>query len=276
MRLLKKLRSRLAFSAMKFSYIPVEDISCERFTPENVRELERFRASVAKLGVIVPLTVVRRKGQFEVVSGARRLAAARACGLERVPCVVIRASEAELNMIKLADNNHRRDPNFAVTADELRALVYSHGCSIGEAAEIAGLDFDEAANILRTLRLGDDMLGAMMKAGLSQKHALALLRLGDDRIRESALIEMAYRQISPDAADAYIDALLRHGEKPAPRQKNPIYVMKDVRIFLNSIEHGLEIMRAAGIEARSETKTGAREITLTVKIPCTKEELSAG
>lgn len=276
MRLIKKRRAKAALASMRLAYIPAEDIVCETYTAENVTELERFRASVARLGILVPITVVRRRGHFEVISGARRFAAARACGMERVPCLVIRANDEAISVIRLADNSQRRAPGFSYMAQELRELVYSGGCSVGEAAEFAGLGFDEAADMLHTLRLGDDILTAMGKAGLTQEHALALLRLGDEKLRESALLEMAYRQIPPEAADGYVDALLRHGEKPAPPVGTQIFVMKDVRLFLNSIDRAVDIMRSAGIDAESSTASAEDEIVLTVRIPLADRELNAG
>jgi ParB family chromosome partitioning protein len=118
------------------------------------------------------------------------------------------------------------------------------------------------------------MLTAIKKVGLTHRHAKALLRLSDDKVREAALCEMAYRNIDGDSADKYIDALLNHGEEAAVAPPRQIYVMKDVRLFLNSVEHGIEIMKNGGIDAQCFHVSDGEGVTLTIKIPCGTEKLT--
>lgn len=259
----------------RFKYINPTLIHTPDVCFDSQAQYEGFKKSIQQLGVIVPIIVRKQPDGYELICGAKRLKAAVDCGFERVPCVILKVSDSEADKIRLAENHQRAEPNFVTTAEGLKKLIYSYGLSIEDAAEIAGLPLEEATGLLHTLRLGQNMLTAIRKIGFTQRHAKALLRLNDDNVREAALCEMAYRSIEADAAEKYIDALLSHGEEAAPSPPRQIYVMKDVRFFLNSVEHGVEIMRNGGIEAECSHISDNQGVTLTIRIPCATEQLNA-
>ena len=68
------------------------------------------------------------------------------------------------------------------------------------------------------------------------------------------------------ASEEYIEALLESGEKEGPG-KRPVYVIKDVRLFLNSVNRGMETIRRAGVDARYDKQESEETITITIQIP---------
>lgn len=264
------------FRKLRIKYIHVDDINTDGM-PERIQpEYEALEKSVARYGILSPLVVRSREEDYALICGGRRLSAARACGLKKVPCLVTRCTQEEEEALRIIDNHQRLQPDFTLTAEALKALIYSRGYSIGEAAKLAGLTFDDAAEKLRTLSLGRKLLRAVVTGGLTQRHAAALLRLGDDRARETALCEMAYRRIGEYSADGYVDALINHGETPASPPAGRVYVMKDVRMFLNTVDHGVSIMKSGGIDAAWESSSVGGDMVITVTIPGAAEKLSAG
>ena len=68
--------------------------------------------------------------------------------------------------------------------------------------------------------------------------------------------------------EGYIESLLQSAPRTKPRR--PSFIIKDVRLFLNSINHSMDIMRRAGVDACCGREETEDTITLTIRIPKTK------
>lgn len=120
--------------------VPIGDIDCPR--PVDIATLEPLVRSIAALGVLQPLLVRGRTGRLDVISGARRLAAAARAGLTYVPCVVHTCDEARARAIQDAADvrGSREDAQPALpdtAAQGLRELAHSLG-SIESCLQLLG------------------------------------------------------------------------------------------------------------------------------------------
>lgn len=257
------------FRRRRLRSIPISSIACTQATdlPQGDSGLQALAASVSRNGLLSPL-IVRRSGKtYELVCGRRRLEAAKMCGLRRVPCAITGAGQAECAVMRLSEDLHRREPDFVEIALGLKELVSVHGFSLEEAALCTGLTTQQVTLKLRTLMLPMHMLLAIRDSGLTQRHALALLRISSENIREAALCEMAYLDMGPEAAEKYVDKLLRtRSPRELPGQRLT-YIVKDVRMFLNSVSHGMDMMRGCGIDAECIREDSDNCIKLTIRIP---------
>ena len=68
------------------------------------------------------------------------------------------------------------------------------------------------------------------------------------------------------AAEEYVEGLLQKKQRQAPPRR-PVYIIKDVRLFLNSVSRGMETIRRAGVDARCEQQEDEESITSTIQIP---------
>ncbi len=229
-----------------------------QFDQEALRELA---ASIMRYGVLQPLTVRKRGRGYELVSGERRLRAAKMAGLKTVPCVVLDVNTSESASMSLVENIHRRDLDFIEEAEAIEKLIRVFGLSQDEAARRIGRSQSAVANKLRILKLPGDMLYVIRQTGLTERHARALLRLGDNEAREKALSEIVKKRLNVAKTEEYIDSLLA-GEK-----KKPVIVLSDVRLFLNSVPRGMDVMKRSGIAAESSRKETEKDIVLTIRIP---------
>ena len=109
------------------------------------------------------------------------------------------------------------------------------------------------------------MLAALRSAQLTERHARALLRLPGEAERLEAVRVIASKQMNVAKTEAYIDALLARAARP--RQGMRKFVLKDVRLFLNSVDHHLETMKKAGICAACTREDTEDEIVLTIRLP---------
>ena len=159
-----------------------------------------------------------------------------------------------------------RDLHYLEEAAAIARLIATYGLSQEQAAERLGKSQSAIANKLRLLRLSPDCVRLLREHDLSERHARALLRLTDEEDRLKALQVIAARGYNVAQSEAYIEELLKLKQKtPPPRL--PTYIVKDVRIFLNTIRHSLGLMQRAGVEADMQREDTDDGILLTIRIP---------
>ncbi len=235
------------------------------FEPEPLQELAD---SIAESGILQPLSVRRTGSCYELVSGERRLRAAQLCGLQEVPCIVLEVDEQASSLLALVENLQRRDLDFLDEALALDNLISTFHLSQEEAAKKIGKSQPAVANKLRLLKLSPTCLTALRAANLTERHARSLLRLPAEA-RFDALGVIIEQNFNVAQTDAYIDSLLappQPTEEKAPRKK-PTYIIKDVRLFLNTVTRGLSMMKHAGVNANCRREETDHSILLTIEIP---------
>ena len=257
------------FLSSRVRYIPINDIRPNpqqprrRFDQDGLRELSE---SIAAYGILQPLTVRAQNGGYELVAGERRWRAARMAGLRQVPCLLARVDEEDAALLALIENLQRRDLDYMEEASAIARLLQRYGLSQQQAAEKLGRSQSAVANKLRLLRLEEPVVDALRRYGLTERHARALLRLEDGEQRLSAAEHMGKRGMNVAAAEAYIEQLIARSQTTPPKRRST-YVIKDVRLFLNSVERGIRLMRGAGVGAKVARQDTEEEICLTVRIP---------
>ena len=240
----------------------------KKFDEESLRELSE---SIRCYGVLNPLTVRLRGGSYELVAGERRLRAAKLAGLREVPCTLVDVDMEGASLIALVENLQRRDLDFIEEAEGINRLILLFGMSQEEAARRIGKSQSAVANKLRLLKLPRDILEALRDNSLSERHGRALLRLPTAELQREVLGHIIENQLTVAATESYIEALLTASEPPEekPSQKRS-FILKDVRIFLNSLSHSLEVMKQGGIEAGMKRQETEDSLILTISIPKSK------
>ena len=264
-----KLQRKGEFLSTRVQYIPLGRI---RPNPQQPRRsfdeegLAELAASIRSCGILQPLTVRRAGDGYELVAGERRLRAARIAGLREVPCLVAQVGEEDSALLALMENLQRRDLDCWEEAQAIARLISRYGLSQEEAARRLGRAQPTVANKLRLLRLPEDVRALLRENGLTERHARALLRLQDPEVQRRAAGDMVRRGMNVAQAEAYIDRLVAAKQVQPPRRR-PTYIIKDVRLFLNSVDRGLRLIREAGVDARTERQETEDAIILTIRIP---------
>ena len=228
--------------------------------------LEELADSIRRYGVLQPLTVRRLEEGFELVAGERRLRAAKLAGLETVPCIRRAADDRESALLALVENLQRRDLHYLEEAAAIASYIRQTGITQEEAAAQLGRSPSALANKLRLLRLSPACRELLVKNGLTERHARCLLRLEDEEERLAALRHIADKQLNVAQAEQYIDQRLAQLQSTPPKRRRT-FILKDVRLFLNSLDRGLRLVREAGVDARTERQETEDAILLTIRIP---------
>ncbi len=238
------------------------------FDDEGLAELSE---SIRSYGILNPLTVRLRGGRYELVAGERRLRAAKLAGLQELPCLLVDVNMEDASLLALVENLQRQDLDFIEEAAGIRQLILLFGMSQEEAARRLGKSQSAVANKLRLLRLPTDVLDALKENGLSERHGRSLLRLQDAERQRAALRVILEKELSVAATDAYVESLLNAADAPADKPAGRrSFVLKDVRVFLNTVSRSLELMKQGGIDAGMRRQETEEALILTISIPKSK------
>ena len=261
------------FLSSRVRYIPINAV---RPNPQQPRRsfdetaLRELADSISAYGILQPLTVRDRGGVYELVAGERRLRAARIAGLREVPCLIAEVGEEDAALLALIENLQRRDLDYMEEAAAIARLIRRYGLSQQQAAEKLGKSQPTIANKLRLLRLSAPVIECLRQYGLTERHARTLLRLTDPEQQLAAARHIGKRGLNVAQTEQYIDRLTAENRTEPPRRR-PTYIIKDVRLFLNSVERGVRLMQSAGVGAEVGRRDTEEEILLTIHIPKRRE-----
>ena len=277
---MQALRSRPGVRRGGIIYLRTDELSPNpvqprrRFDDEALAELSE---SIKSYGILNPLTVRLRGGKYELVAGERRLRAAKLAGLQEVPCILLDVNMEDASLIALVENLQRRDLDFIEEAAGINQLIRMFGMSQEEAARRIGKSQSAVANKLRLLKLPPDVLEALRENGLTERHGRALLRLLRPETQREALAYIIDNGLTVAATDAYVDALLSSPEPEPPAQPDKpehkrTFVLKDVRVFLNTLSRSIDLMKQGGIDAGIKRQETEDSLILTISIPKAKTQ----
>ena len=251
-------------------FLPISQVeSCasqprKQFDPESLADLAD---SIREHGIIQPLTVRKlQSGYYQIIAGERRWRAARMAGLTQVPAIVIEADDRKAMELAMIENLQREDLNPIEEAEGYQVLMSQYSMTQEETAQRVGKSRSAVANALRLLNLCPPVRAMVEDGRLTNGHARALLRLQDPEVQRRAAGDMVRRGMNVAQAEAYVEKLLQSAQVTPPRGRST-YIIKDVRLFLNSVDRGLHLMRQAGVDAGWDRQDTDREILLTIRIP---------
>ena len=224
------------------------------------KALAELTESIRCHGIVQPLSVRRTGGAYELIAGERRLRAAQAAGLGEIPCIIMNMDDAESGLVALVENLQRQDLDFIEEAMGISRLIRTQSLSQEQAARLLGKSQSAIANKLRLLRHSPEVLSAIKRANLSERHARALLRLRSEPEKMSAIAVIDSLSMSVSRTEQYIESLLNPDPKTREKRVN-------LGGFLNNLNQNLAKIQAAGIGAVSERRETEREIVLTITIP---------
>lgn len=229
------------------------------FAYEPLLELSQ---SISENGLLQPLTVRMQNGRPVLVAGERRLRACKIAGVREVPCIVVDYSGAQAAVMALVENLQRADLNCFEEAEGIQRLIRLYGFTQEEVATRLGRAQSTIANKLRLLALTPEERDALTAAGLTERHARTLLRLPAES-RLPLIRRMAAEKWTVAQAEREVERLLS-GQKKR-QQVTPL--VRDVRLFFNTVSHAVETMRRSGIEASAQRHETDDYFEYVVRIP---------
>ena len=227
----------------------------------DAQELEALAESIRENGMLQPVTVQQ--------TGERRVRAARLIGMERVPAILAEYGEDQAAVLALEENLQRQQLGPFEEAEALRQLLGLWNCTQTEGARRMGLSQSALANKLRLLSVAPQVRAAAEAAGLTERHVRALLCLRDGAAQLAAIEKIAAQQLTVSETER-LAARMSREKKDKPRRRG---MVRDVRIFVNTVSHAVDMMKNSGIPASMERSETGEYIQYVVRIPTGKASL---
>lgn len=248
--------------------IPQEEIFPNPNQPRrrfDFDELEGLAQSIRQNGIIQPIAVrVNNRGEYELISGERRLRASRLVGVTQIPCIIMEASDEKSALFALLENVQRCDLDFFEEAVAIEKLLTDYGMSRDEICKKLGKAPPTISNKLRLLRLPEEIRLRITQENLTERHARAMLKLTSISQMERAMSIIAEKRLNVAETERLVSQILTNDS----RHRQPtVKLFKDVRIFVNTLNHAVDTMRRAGIEADSAKSETDEYIEYIVRIP---------
>lgn len=236
------------------------------FSDEGLAELS---ASIREFGIIQPLIIRKSDKGYELIAGERRLRASVIAGLTKVPCIIREASNKEMAEIALIENLQREDLHYFEEAFGYESLLSQFSLTQEVLAIRVGKSQSTIANKLRLLRLSPHVREQVFSAGLSERHARALLKLNQESEQLRIINMIAENAMTVKDSEALIREIeiAKPGKAELPKRPPMLRIVKDVRIFINTVHELVAQIKKTGLPVRVTQEQDADTVTITMVVP---------
>ncbi len=261
MSLMKRLRGARQLARVRLSEIDSNPRRPRRsFPPESIAGLAE---SIRRYGLLSPI-IVRRcaSGRYEVVAGERRLRALRQLNCDAADAFVLPGGQ-DTALLALAENLHREPLGYFEEAEAYRAWMDEHRQTQEALAERLVRSPSAVANKLRLLKLPPAVREALQRAGLSERHARALLRLTGEERQLAAARQAAEDRLSVRQLEALVARMLTEPLR-MPAVKT---LCRDHRLFVNAINSTVKTLQRSNAAVTSRVVEREWEVEVIITIP---------
>ena len=252
--------------------IALEKIEPNPFQPRknfSSEQLAELAESIKNYGLLQPVLVRRHGSNYQLISGERRLRAAKLAGLHSVPAVVRTISDREAAEMALVENLARENLNYFEEAEGYLRLIKEFSLTQEEIARRMGKSQPTIANKLRLLTLAPAVRMAIDPGKITERHARSLLKLKNEDKQLEVLAQIYKDGLNVRQTDNYIEQLLALEQEL--KQKNRHLKMsrafRDMKVFLNTINSVVEEIRLAGLAAEVKENDYAEYMEVVITLP---------
>lgn len=255
--------------------------SVHRVSPENIipnpfqprktfndDSLQELAGSIREFGVIQPL-LVRRQGEvYELIAGERRLRASRLAGLTEVPVIVRELEDKEMAELAMIENLQREDLHFLEEAEGYQHLLASFSFTQEELARRVGKNQSTIANKLRLLKLAPEVRKVLVGQSLTERHARALLKIEDSQIQLEVLADVKEKGLNVRETEELIENVFNNisQKKQAAPKQTLVKIIKDVRIFINTINSVISQMKKSGMDIKVKQDIDGDYVNISIQV----------
>lgn len=223
----------------------------ERFDEQKIADLAN---SIREKGVIQPLLVRRQGDAYELIAGERRLRAAQSLNMKEVPVIVKNADDLDSLELALIENIQREDLNPIEEAHAYQYLLDKFQLTQERIAEVLGKARVSVTNMLRLLKLPQEIQENIKQARISYGHGRALLELEDPGLQRLLMQEVIVKNLSVRELESKIKTLRNKARKRISRGAERIDPA--IRAYEESLQHAL----ATKVRIQKKNKRGMIEI----------------
>lgn len=207
------------------SKIPVNEIRPNPYQPRKVfndEALKELSSSIKQHGVFTPILVKKSIQGYDLIAGERRLRASKLAGLKAIPAIIVDFDDQEMMEIALLENIQREDLNVIEEAKAYEKLIQRLGYTQEQLAHRVGKSREHITNLLRLLKLPEDVQEYVVSKQLSMGHVRALLGLKT----EASMRKVAKQAIDQGLSVRKVEQIVKdtNNKKTIEKPKEDIYV----------------------------------------------------
>ena len=256
-------------------YVDISTIKPNPYQPRkqfNPTALDELSESIKCYGVMQPINVRRLSANsYELVAGERRLRAAAMAGLTKMPVILVNVNDNDSAIMALIENIQRENLGFLEEAEAYSNLLASSRITQEELAAKLGKSQSTIANKLRILKLSEQVKKIILANGLTERHARALLKLGDDQLQCKVLEVVCQKGLNVKRTEELVERVyekyIGNVREKEEVQRKMTRVVSDIRIFVNTIRQAIEVMRSAGVNAKAAQFDRGEYVEFIVRVP---------
>ena len=228
----------------------IKDNRLQPRTYYDEEKLSELVASIKEKGVLQPILVRKIGSDYEVIAGERRLKAARLLNLETVPVVIKAATDREALVLALVENIQREDLNAIEEAQSFKKLMDEFNFSQEDVAKAVGKDRSTVSNLIRLLKLPDDIQRSIFTGQISTGHARALLAIEDKKIQQKIFNDTVNNELSVREIERIVKKFLESANDSVKRDA------KKNKIDVTSVEEDLQRYLGTKVRISGSGKKG--------------------
>jgi len=202
-----------AGQSKKVQEIPLDDIKLNPYQPRtdiDAEKLEELANSIKQHGVIQPIIVSKLSdNKYQMIAGERRLRASKLAGIKKIPAVIAEYTDEQAAEIALIENLQREDLNPYEEAYAYKKLIDDFGLTQEQLAERIGKSRTAVTNILRLLKLPEEILLMLKEGSLSTGHARAILALKEEKLQKEIGEKVIKKQLSVRQTEKLIKNIMK-------------------------------------------------------------------
>lgn len=234
----------------------------------DAKELTSLAESIRVNGLLQPISLRKVGEGYEIVAGERRYRACVLAGVRKIPAIILNVTDEQSAVFALLENLQRQDLSFFEEAEGYLSLIQILGITQEKLAEKLGKSQSAVANKLRLLKLSDGERKLILEGGLTERHARAVLKISDEMMRRRAINYIVLKGLNVAESEEYIETLLL--EMPEKSKGKRVFLLKDIRLFINTVNKAVDFMKKSGIDVTAQQKDVGDDIEYYIKIPKNK------
>lgn len=264
-------------NGVKVLYIPLEEISRNPFQPRrefNESEIKDLARSIEMYGVLQPIVVRKAREGYQLIAGERRYRACRMLGYSAIPAILQEMSDKQAAEVSLIENLQRKDLNYLEEAGAYAQLISEFGLTQEELAQKVGRSQSAIANKLRLLRLTKELRCLIVPETITERHARALLKLNSVDTQKEVLLAIYEKELNVKETEEIVEKLRQNN---LPQEVNQTgqgqqvsIVIRDARIFLNTIKETVNRAKQIGIDMYMLETERDEEYEIVIRVPKVK------
>lgn len=253
--------------------LPLEEISPNPFQPRkefDEMELKELAQSISNFGVIQPVIVRKKKGGYQLIAGERRYRACKLIGQQHIPAIIQEIDDEAMAAVSLIENLQRKELNYFEEAIAYSTLINRFGLTQEELAQRVGKSQSAIANKLRLLKISPEIRNLIITGIITERHARALLKLNTADMQKEIIRNIYERDLNVKETEELVEKVrlnnIPRESKPSANGQNVSMIIRDARIFLNTIKETVNRARQTGIDMLVIENENENEYEITIKV----------